>query len=131
MGVTVHPSGIVYRPVGYTGEKVRVFWARCPICGPQPPTTELLAYRSERMLEMSHRRQGEGTVGCCSVCLGDAPIREVVVPLRVLQDATGSTWRGPCNRRCTEGRATCSCRCVGRCHGEGRCYCGEHEGGKE
>jgi hypothetical protein len=31
----------------------------------------------------------------------------------------------PCAGACTSGKRSCDCRCAGRCHGMGRCLCGE------
>jgi hypothetical protein len=30
-----------------------------------------------------------------------------------------------CNGVCLNGKKTCDCKCRGRCHGAGKCFCGE------
>jgi hypothetical protein len=52
----------------------------------------------------------------CPVCLAFVPAR--VVALR----GSGGSGR-PCGGACTSGKTSCDCRCAGRCHGAGRCFC--------
>lgn len=34
------------------------------------------------------------------------------------------TGTGKCNGVCLNGKRSCDCKCRGRCHGAGKCYCG-------
>ena len=47
------------------------------------------------------------------------------INLRTIDTPARVTSTVPCNGRCTSGKHACECHCGGRCHGAGRCFCGE------
>ena len=127
MAIQTDPlTGIVYRPVGYSGERWCVYWAQCPTCGPQVPVTTILMGRNECVLATANDYQGQRPIiGLCSRCGGKAPLREAIVPA-----SPGGRREGKCGTPCLKGKFNCNCRCLGQCHGEGRHYCDEPLGGK-
>ncbi len=42
----------------------------------------------------------------------------------VTRNGFGST-PSACGGKCTSGKRSCDCKCGGRCHGAGKCYCVE------
>ena len=113
-------TGIVYRFAGYSKEKRIVFWARCSDCGPQPPAVKTLAHRDDELVLITFNAwpAQRPLMGQCSVCnASPVTIREAVAPLN------NTRPHEKCNRRCLDGKTVCHCRCQGRCHGEGKCYC--------
>ena len=56
--------------------------------------------------------------------------RGALVPLKLrvikMRPPTASS-KGRCGSACTNGKTSCDCPCMGRCHGAGKCYCGPQE----
>lgn len=52
-------------------------------------------------------------------------VKTVVTEVRRIEIVTRSGGAAPsaCGGRCTSGKRSCDCKCGGRCHGAGRCYC--------
>lgn len=44
--------------------------------------------------------------------------RTIATPNRIKHAET-------CSAKCTTGKHSCSCKCGGRCHGAGTCYCAD------
>ena len=117
--------GLVWEGYGYgkvvdgktVHEQRRVFWVRCPRCGPQPPEVEYLAHRKKWVLCKLDE------LGFCSWCRRSGILREAIIP------AVNRRPRGRCSDRCLNGRSVCRCACLGRCHSEGVCCCDNTPGG--
>lgn len=56
----------------------------------------------------------------CASCGARSP-RRVYVTTR----KTRSGGKSECGGACLNGKTSCDCKCNGRCHGAGRCQCGE------
>ena len=107
---------MVYTKLDYTKpepqERVltptEIIWTDCPSHG---------ALRGEATIDLPDR---DGPFGACPSC-GN------IVPARVVKyiKAGSHERNGPCGMSCAIGHALCSCLCGGRCHGRGRCECGE------
>lgn len=118
--------GLVWEGYGYgkvvDGKTVhdqrRVYWVRCPDCGPMPPG---VVYNERR--KQWYLRDATKDDATCSACYLAAPIREAIIP------AVNRRPRGRCSDRCLNGRSTCRCACLGRCHSEGVCCCDNTPGG--
>jgi hypothetical protein len=70
----------------------------------------------------------------CIHCLDNCPPKEW--PFKYVKPVEHATIRTtkvhldgiksdrPCNGKCTSGKTSCDCRCMGKCHGAGRCLGG-------
>lgn len=120
--------GLVWEGYGYgkvvDGKTVhdqrRVFWVRCAKCGPQPPGVSYYERRREWHLQGSTE---DSDKAFCSWCWETGPLREAIIP------AVNRRPRQRCSDRCLNGRSTCRCACLGRCHSEGLCCCDNTPGG--
>ena len=112
-------DGLVLMPAG---KNRRVIWVQCPTCGPQPPTT---AYNKARgtYATFYHEDVFRGwrvqAPLICSGCDQDSPYKEILIPREQARR------HEKCMSKCLDGKAFCACACRGRCHSEGKCYCGE------
>ena len=118
MGLRISPVTPEDGLVTYkSGKNLRVIWARCPECGPQPPKVEWLKHRNAwGLVNHQERPLGDITVEC-SKCGTLVPYKLIIIPEK------RSSRNEKCNRRCLNGKTYCACHCQGRCHGEGVCYC--------
>lgn len=117
--------GLVFEGYGYgkvvdgktVHEQRRVFWVRCPDCGPMPPWPVYLDYSKQWIM-----RVDDDGAFCCR-CGKVGVLREAIIP------AVNRRPRERCSDRCLNGRSVCRCACLGRCHGEGVCCCDNTPGG--
>ena len=122
MGLRISPvtveDGVV---VDNSGKNLRVIWARCPNCGPQPPVVQKYAWlQHKEVWGLVNVTDASGELLLmCSTCGSYCPYKVIIIPEK------RSNRNEKCNRRCLNGKTFCACHCQGRCHGEGTCYCGD------
>lgn len=103
----VHPPVRADQRVFISYRSGRTIWLDCPDCGRNVPTI-----RDEQRKCWASRM--------CPTC--SRPAFLVAFELRDNPNKPGR--KSECSAACLNGQRSCDCRCLGRCHGAGRCSCG-------
>lgn len=92
----------------------------CPRCERSTRASGVTKYLADAgAFSRRYAGLGGGHIADCQECRTTVLVptyRQVAVRLSF------SRTRG-CDGVCTSGKQSCDCRCAGRCHGAGKCYC--------
>lgn len=111
----VHPPVRADQKVFTSYTSGRVIWLDCTTCGRAVPRI---------------RNEHNGpcmALRTCPTC--EQPAALVAFSLR--DNASKPGRKSECGAACLNGQRSCDCRCLGRCHGAGRCSCGTARKSKE
>jgi len=96
----------------------RPTYADCPTCH-SSEAVDASAYLAD-VTKFTRRLTGAGHITTCRHC----NTTFVAASIRTITLRNGATSTRGCDGSCIHGKTSCNCRCQGRCHGAGACYCG-------
>jgi len=92
-------------------------YSDCPTCN-SSQAVDASPFLAD-VTKFSRRYTGAGHITTCKVCR----TTWVASSLRNVILRKGPVSTRECDGACLNGKTSCNCKCNGRCHGAGNCYC--------